>query len=178
MKPETLESLLIDRAMNELQPEVAELLDVYLAQNPLAGAGVARIGDVIELAQQAAAIPDEALQSGFAVKPARRRSWMDWFQTPRIELVRLAVYVALGLALGLSVASVWREPATVFVSSPKPIIVARARAGEADHSSAQFWSLAAVAAERQARSEAGRAVKHDRLQWDSLFKMPRLEKNQ
>ena len=177
MKPETLESLLIDRALNELSPEVGELLDAYLAQNPSAAAGVARIGDAIELARQAVAAPDEAPQRGFAVELAQRRSWLDWFQVPRIELVRLAACTALGLALGLSVTSVWREPATVFVSSPKPIVVAKAGAGENDHSAAQFWSLSALAAERHARSEAGLAVNHGRLEWDSLFKMPRLEEN-
>lgn len=178
MKPETIESLLIDRALNEVSPEVVELLDAYLAQNPSAAAGVAQIGDAIELARQAVAVPDKALQRGFAVEPAQRRSWLDWFQVPRIELVRLAACLALGLALGLAVPSVWRMPTTVYAPSPARYVVASARTERADDSTSQFWSLAALAAERQVRSEAGRATKHDRLQWDSLFKMPRLEKNQ
>jgi hypothetical protein len=36
MKPETLQSLLMDREMSELSPEVTELLDAYLAANPSA----------------------------------------------------------------------------------------------------------------------------------------------
>jgi anti-sigma factor RsiW len=180
MKAETLESLLIDRAMNELSPEAAELLDAYLAQNPAAAAGAAQLEDVVELAQQAVAETEEAPQRALATNfraDLRRESWLHWFRIPRVELVHLAACLTVGLALGLAVPLPWRIPATVSVPSPKPTVTAKAEVDHADRSSAQFWSLTAVAADRQTRSGALSPAQRDRLQWDSLFKMPRLEEN-
>jgi hypothetical protein len=65
----------------------------------------------------------------------------------------------------------------VSVPSPKPTVAAKAEVDHADRSSAKFWSLTAVAADRQTRSGALSPAQRDRLQWDSLFKMPRLEEN-
>ena len=190
MKPETLEALLIDRSLNELSPEVGELLDAYLAQNPTAAAGAARLEEVVRLAQRAVPVPEVGQASSLSIRGTGilpvRHPWRNrleacstWkvFTMLRIELVRLAACLALGLALGLAVSSVWKVPATASTPSPKPVVVAKAEIESADRSSAQFWSLTEVATERQKRSDAIEPAKHERLQFDSLFKMPRLEEN-
>ena len=59
MKTETLEFLLIDRAMRELPPATAELLDEYLAQNPAAARSAEPVFATLELARQAVAVPRE-----------------------------------------------------------------------------------------------------------------------
>ena len=177
MKPETLESLLIDRTLKELAPEVGELLDAYLAQNPAAAATASQFEETVDLARRAVPVPKEVPCRKPAIEPVSRPTWWDWFAVPRIELVRLACCLALGLALGLSVSSLWKVPVVVSAPSAKPIVMANASGNGADRSSAQFWSLTEVAADRQKRSQANQAANRERLQWDSLFKMPRLEEN-
>lgn len=175
MKPETLESLMIDRALNELQPEVGELLDAYLAQNPAAAAGVAQIEDTMRLARQAVPVPEEVPQRAFvpnSFSEPRRHAWLEWLRVPRLEFVRVMAGLALGLALGWMLPSLWKATEVAQGPSPARYVIADARTDRAGDSVSRFWSLAAVAAERQARSDAGRPARQQRLQWDSLFKTP------
>jgi anti-sigma factor RsiW len=50
MKTDTLQALLIDRSLGELPPEVAELLDAHLANNPAARDEARRITETLDLA--------------------------------------------------------------------------------------------------------------------------------
>jgi anti-sigma factor RsiW len=181
MKPETLESLMIDRALNELPPEVAELLDAYVAQNPAVEAAAAQLGEAVKLAHQAVAVPNDAPHSGLVpnLRPGlRRESWLNWFRVPRIELARLAAGLALGLALGWMLPSMWRTSEVGQTPSSVRYMMADARPATVRNTAPEFWSLAAVVAQRQARTEASRPVARNLLPWDSLFQPHRTEKSQ
>lgn len=83
MNPSSLEALIIDRHFGELTPEVAELLELHLAQNPAARTEADRIELALgatrdamlhhpELARVAPS-PKVAVASS---APARSRAWM------------------------------------------------------------------------------------------------------
>ena len=55
LPPETLESLLLDRALHHLSPEVTALLDAHLAQDPAAAAEAQALAETIALAKSALA---------------------------------------------------------------------------------------------------------------------------
>lgn len=68
MKPETLEALLLDHAMGELSPEVAELLETHFAHSPEAARQADRLAATVQQARQAVAVMQEAPQRPLAVE--------------------------------------------------------------------------------------------------------------
>ena len=101
MKTENLDALLLDRALEQLAPDVAELLDEHLAQNPAAAVRAAKVQATVALARAAMAVPmdDAARLSERSFAGARRTARMR--EIPR-ELLKVAACVAIGLGVGWS----------------------------------------------------------------------------
>jgi hypothetical protein len=180
MKPETLEALLLDRAMGELSPEVAELLEAHLAGISDAAHQAGGFAAIVQQARQAVALPEEAppplavarLQQA---QVAWRRRAIVW------EAARLAACVILGLTLGWYAHSAREAPmiaATPVTSAPAAPAVSAAAPPRPAESTPDFWALARLAAVQQEHPLAeSRATSRYRLRWDSPVKMPHLEDN-
>jgi hypothetical protein len=99
MKTENLEALLLDRAFGQLGPEVAELLDEYLMQNPTVGVQAAVLRGTVEIARVAVALPPSTInQTPLRDFAAVQRS-LEWRGLSR-ETLKIAACVAVGLSLG------------------------------------------------------------------------------
>ena len=175
MKTETLKALLLDHAMGELSPEVAELLETHLTHDPEAARQADGLASTVQLARQAMVVTQEAPHRPLAVARLRQeqmthRRWaLIW------EMARLAACVVLGLTLG------WygqiARKATV-AAPPLPPRVAAIELPSAPESANDFWSLANLeAAQRERQPVASRTTSRYRLHWDSPVKMPRVEEN-
>lgn len=173
MKPETLESLLIDRALGELGPEVSELLGSFLARTPEATRQAGQWEEAVRQARVATATlqPPPGLRDASWVRPAlgaqRRRAITGAW-------IRMAACVALGLVLGW--AGHRRPERAPVAAAPAPATVP---AGEAPAASGgDFWSLAKLEGARGRRAaDLDRVGDGPRLQWKSPAKMPQVEDN-
>ncbi len=169
MKSEMLETLLLDRALGELSPEVAALLDAHLAQNPDAARRAAELAGTLQLARAATAAPVASAPHPLDVGRLRRAQRTQRSAARRVEIFRLAACLALGLGLGwlahapqprLEIAA-----ATPHRATPLPAV-----------SPAGFWSVARIVAEEQARRGTNdRNETRYALRWESPTKQPRLE---
>ena len=178
MKTETLEALLIDRALGALSPEVAELLEDHLLQNPDAARRADRLAATVQLARAAVAGPKEStgqpppLDRARKALRAQRRQAFVW------ELSKLAACLLLGLTVGL-------VSRTGGSSAGGPQIAAAAgrqpsAAGAAQDvgTRSRFWSLANLAPGKPEPTAAGDGLGNRyRLHWDSPVKLPHLEEN-
>jgi hypothetical protein len=178
MKTETLEALLIDRALGALSPEVAELLENYLIQNPDAARQANSLLLTVQLARTAVATPSllknrlpplDRVRRALAVQRTRRFAW---------QIGKLAACVALGLTIGLASRFGGRQGGTPNAAA----VSVRPAAGVAESPAVAgrngFWSLANFALDKaeQATAVAGPDSRY-RLHWDSPVKMPHLEGN-
>jgi hypothetical protein len=178
MKIETLEALLIDRALGALSPDVAELLESYLIQNPDAAQQANGLASTVQLARTAVAGPNaptsplpplDRVRTALSVQ---RRQAFAW------QLSKLAACVLLGLTVGLAIQHAGAPAAAPnsFAASAGPMVAAEAVTDAGGRTG--FWSLANFA---QGRTEDAAAGVHSdsrfRLRWDSLVKMPHLEGN-
>ena len=127
MKPENLETLLLDRALGELPPAVMELLDEHLTRNPDAAHHADTLTATLQLARQAVALPHEMTQRPLEMDTFRRaRQTWRWRGLMR-ETLRLAACAVLGLTLG------W------YAHAPRPApAVARAQAFVLEQSSSDM----------------------------------------
>lgn len=97
MNPVTLDALLMDRALGELAPETAELLDAYLAQHPAAAARANELDATIGQARRLVSVTPVPLPApGFLGRASPRRWWRP--ETP--AWMPLAACLALGALLG------------------------------------------------------------------------------
>jgi hypothetical protein len=176
MKPENLETLLLDRALGELSPAVVELLDEYLTRNPDAARQADTLTATLLLARQAVVLPSEAPPSPLSTVRLRQaqQTWR-WRGLTR-EALRLAACAVLGLTLGWYAHAPRSTSALAQTSLPEPTVV---RAVPVEPSSGdtatplRFWSLAKLQAEQRARpASASHQESHYQLQWDSPVKMP------
>lgn len=155
MKPESLEGLLIDRALGELSPQVAELLEAYLQANPIAARQAAAWTETWRSAVRATAFDvDARLQPLPKLKSHGRNSW-NW-RARRTELLRLAACLIIGVTAGwgLFAAQVERVPASAVATQPS-----------------EFWSvnrLKEIYSRPSARKH--RPVRH-RLLWGSPLRI-------
>lgn len=172
MKTTTLDSLLLDRALGELSPEIGELLDAYLAQAPDDAARARRWSLTAQIARTAEAIDAPAKPLPPWRAPHQRPRWM----APR-ELLRLAACLVLGGFAGwsLGVGGAWFVPGTRSMPSSPVANVAKATTSRdpGRRESAEFWSIAAFARGGAPEPAVDRASY--RLQWDSPAKLPHLE---
>jgi anti-sigma factor RsiW len=180
MKPETLETLLLDQAMGELSPEVAELLGAHLSHDPEAAQQAAGVAATVRLARQAVAATPETPRRPLAMERLRkaelamRRRALAW------QLARLAACGVIGTVLGWQVHSNRSRPADggthpVVTADLAAVVLEGARVPEARK---DFWSLANLeAAQRERQSGASRPSVRYRLRWDSPVKMPQVEED-
>jgi len=154
MKPETLEALFLDRALGELSPEAAELLDAWSQQHPAEAAKAATISATLSLAREATASDAPVTTLPLPAPKWIRPAW----HLRRPELLRLAACLALGAGLGWSVPPLRHTADTTAATVPPPAIATTDEtpaATEIENSSAasRFWSISAriEAARRSAR---------------------------
>ena len=180
MKTETLEMLLLDQAMGELRPEVAELLEAHLTRTPKAARQAAGLAATIQLARQATALTPEAPRRPLAVARLRKvQTAMRW-RTAAWELTRMAACAVLGLILGWQ-GHINRGQPVAAMARPagNPDLPAMVAEGEqVPASRTDFWSLANLGeAQRERQSGSSRPGSRYRLHWDSPVKMPQVEEN-
>ena len=146
MKPEYLETLLLDRALNQLAPEVADLLEAHLAHDPAAARRAAALAATVALARETAAAPHEPVESTDVT--AWRRVQRTWrWRMAGLETLKVAASIAVGLGL----AFLWHNraptPAQGFAVN-EPLAVAQPAPA--------FWSSTRLIA--AARRDAGRVA--------------------
>jgi anti-sigma factor RsiW len=154
MKNEVLERLLIDRAVGELPPDVAELLGAYLLRDPAARKEAAQIGETLRLARLALAGQPEVRLT--APKP----SWLapNWAW-------RMAACFVCGLSIGIFTMRGRNEPPRVIAAIPSQPVAAKTIVDEPG-----IWS-----ASRFRAALPSVAVKaEDRIIWKSPVRKPEI----
>lgn len=191
MNAETMERLLMDRALGALSPDVAALLEAHLRQEPAAAARAAQYEQVTDAtrrafsaasvtrgelrggADPAASSPARAAPPPFPARQirrvlARRRRWIRL-----AHAASLAACLALGVWLGWS----WTETPAAAPVAPDPAALAAEQAFQAQLAQTEpppgragFWSL-----ERLYRpSRERRPAPSYYLEWDSPIEKPKL----
>ena len=143
MKPEVLDALLIDRSLGEVSPEVAELLDAYLSQNPGAAARAGEFTATLALARSTTALSRKTPRPIDSARLQRERDLVR-IRARRTEALRLAACVALGLGVGWLLRPT-HETGAPRVANHTVIVGVPARSVP---QSPNFWSLAHFAPER------------------------------
>jgi hypothetical protein len=196
MKPENLETLLLERALGELPLAVRELLDEYLTRNSDAAREADALAATLQLARQAVALPPETPRRPLKMDTLRRARQTWRWRGLRQEALRLAACAVLGLALGWyahasrpapaaapAQASVLEQSSSDMGGTPMPRGTGVSPVGSPDGVSIQkavaapaaprFWSLAKLQAEQRSRPASHQESRYQ-LQWDSPVKMPRV----
>lgn len=171
MNPETLESLLLDRALGELSPPVAILLEEHLARDPAAARRAAGLVKTLQLARHSLANSTPPLRARTDLNWFRRAAWQARWRSNLVGLAKLAACLVLGTILGRALGPVSGTPD---LSRPATIVAAPAAAA-ASGSHPKFWSLARAGEQRGAIARAGLNNRGTQLPWASPFKMPRVE---
>jgi len=199
MKPESLDTLLLDRALGELPPAVMELLEEHLTQNPDAVQQADTLTATLQLARQAVALPSETAPGPLAIGRLRHAQHVWRWRGRMRATLQLAACVGLGLTLGWYAHAPRSTPVLAQTTQPEPTAVRtnafvleqsssdmggtpvsspdggsrqKAVAAQAAH---RFWSLAELQAEQRSRpASAFHQEGHYQLQWDSPVKMPRV----
>jgi anti-sigma factor RsiW len=154
MNNEVLERLLIDHAVGELPPDVEELLEAHLLQNPEARKEAVQIGETIRLARLALAgqpaVPLSVLQPSWHVP-----NWA-W---------RMAACFVCGLSIGIFAMHGRNESLRIAASNPSQEIAAITAADESG-----IWS-----ARRFRASLSSVTVKaENRIIWKSPVRKPEM----
>jgi hypothetical protein len=173
MKPETLESLLLDRALGELSPPVAALLDEHLARDHAAARQAEVLAATLQLARRADPGPVQSVSGSLPDGPwLRRAAWQVRWRNNLLRLGQLAACLLLGVFLGRAI----RPHEASAAPGRPPLIVAAPVAGVAAASTTKFWSMTRRVAEQTSTSRrSGSPGRDDPLRWESPFKMPRVE---
>jgi anti-sigma factor RsiW len=167
MKPDTLEKLLLDRALGELSPEAEELLAAWCAEHPADAVAADALAATVALAREATAdhAPAPALP-----RPTWHRA--AWRPLPA-EILRLAACLALGLSLGWF--ALPRPPvAAETVAAPGLVTVAAVDTAPRPSPSA-FWSISARIAEARRDSATARPAAASSYHPAALFHFPQPE---
>lgn len=136
MKPEHLDSLLADRALDELPPEVAALLEEHLSRDPDAARQAAGFDTTLRLAREAVAVPAER-PAALNLPRLRRERPFTLFRLAPVEILRVAAGLAAGLALGWLLRP---QPVDVpIIASATPII--QPAPLQAAAPTTNFWSV-------------------------------------
>jgi anti-sigma factor RsiW len=175
MRPESLEALLLDHALGQLSPEVAELLANHLARAPEAAKQADELASTLRMARQATALTLEAPRRPLALERLRRARVTNHRRAIIGELVRLAACVLLGLTLGWY-SHIVRKPTL----APTSVSLAAAKVAQpsSQEGARGFWSIANFEeAQRDRRAVESRTIRRYRLNWDSSLIMPHVEED-
>lgn len=143
MKAEHLDELLLDRAVGELPPAVAALLDDHLARDPAAASRAASLSGTVQLARTAVrmpaavSLPPLAVLSSLPHEHTGRGLWASG------EWLRLAAAVVIGVLGGTGIGVRLMRQAPVF---PAATLVTDFSA-EPRQPGAGFWSASRRTAE-------------------------------
>lgn len=182
MKPETLEALLIDRSLGELEPATAELLDAYLARNPDAAARAAAWQDTTHLARTAVGVKTSAASAvtRLPAMPPWRRESTRLSRVVSAQWLKLAACLALGGAVGWLARPVPNVPQVVATPPPTVVVVQQPEvAPMAESQPSLAWSTRMLArAEAASAASVDRSPARYRLHWESPARKPILEEKQ
>lgn len=153
MKPEMLESLLLDRTLGELSPEVCALLDEHLARDPEAARRAAPFAETVILARAATRPCVATPPPRFDIARFHRSVHTQKTSARRGEWLRLAVCLVLGLGFGWLARPTASRPVIVASSPSGPHAIAGGRPAA---SSAGLWSRSRIASEHTNATAAGR----------------------
>ena len=158
---DTLERLATDRAVGELAPDTAELLNAYLDHDPGAGRLAQQVERTVGLARQAMGPErlDVSLPPFAGLARYRTRLWLR-------HAALAAACAMVGLGLGL-----WLGPVAPTHGTDGAQPVARHSQAADDAGSPGFWSVSRL---------LDRSAERDRsvhLVWDSPVAKPRLERS-
>ncbi len=120
MKPENLETLLLDRALGELPPAVLELLEEHLARNPETAGQADTLTGTLQLARQAVALASEPPPSPWAIDRLRHAQQAWRWRGRRRTTLQLAACVGLGLTLGWYAHAPRSAPVLAQTTPPEP----------------------------------------------------------
>ncbi|HVS53785.1 MAG TPA: hypothetical protein VHD62_15625 [Opitutaceae bacterium] len=160
MKTENLEMLLLDRALGQLAPEVAEMVDEHLARDPAAARCAEEWAATLQLARATVAAENFQVGDSGAGLARVRRAWR--WRSAGVEVMKLAACVALGLAAGWAMRAPRSMPAAITVAGP-----VRVRAMSPSPSpAAAFW----IAARREAEANrrGGEASPRTTVDWGKI----------
>ena len=151
MKPEHLESLLLDRELGELSPAATALLEEYLARHPEATDPAKRLTATVDLARQALATPPApALRPlDLARLESAERATMPVLFRP--ELYRLAASLALGLGIGWLIRPLPSPVSSADLPAGSSTLVVSAPA----EPRSQFWSVSRRTASARLSAPSG-----------------------
>jgi hypothetical protein len=176
MKTETLEALLIDRALGALSPEVAELIETHMVQNPDAIRQANSLEATVQLARTAVAGAQASTRQSPPLDRVRKTLGVQRRQAFVRELGKLAACLLLGLTVGLLSRPGGRPAGEPAVAAAAVGPLAANDAANVAGGRNEFWSLAnfTPGKSEQAGADARIGSRH-RLHWDSPVKMPHLE---
>jgi len=151
MNREHLDSLLVDRALGELPPAVAGLLEAHLALDSVAARRAAEFTATIDLATRAVAVPVAPPPPALDRGRLRRSQFTVLARLRRTELLAFAACLALGLGLGWfarpTPAPV--SPSLVALTSPAPAVTAPAEPRST------FWSVSRLTVSQHSTPATG-----------------------
>lgn len=173
MKTENLEALLLDRALNELPPATAELLEEYLGSNPALAAKAGEVSDVLRQAMEAMHANGPHELRPFPREAIAREQRVVRWRKGMVQALKLAACVALGLSLG------WFGKPVREVGAPVPAAVVKQphnrTAPEIKTGPDEgFWSLARYEARRKVAEPSDRAFRHT-LNLETPLSLQKLE---
>ncbi len=192
MKPESLDALILDRALGELSPEAAEMLDEHLARDPECAARAARISLTVSAATSSLSDPQAVRSRDDSLPKPRWRAAVlqtapdsaalqgrsSWWS--RAQPLKIAASLAVGAALG------WlgRPSPVVRVAATHPEVPVASQedvrpAGQPPGVTApDLWNQRTLAQLDAARLGVDRVPARYRLRWESPSRKPLLEEKQ
>lgn len=171
MNPETLDRLLMDRALGGLSPDVEALLDSWLARNPDAAARARDYDSAAGAARQVLAINRDAMLPPLRIEQVRRLERT----TRQLRIVRNIASLAAVLVIGVAIGAWQSRPPAARTAptndTPTPRLISSwlpDRATASADKGTGFWSTESLT--RPARSPRS----HDgpRVIWNSPIAKP------
>lgn len=171
MKQESLDALLIDRALGELSPEVTELLEEYLVLDRKAAADAHVFDETLAQAKAAAmrdvAPPAQALPRLSLEVASAKRQWFTWPQWAAVATC-LLVGIVLGYQLKAPTSSGQNEAqvSQTITSSENDSRAVRS----------ELWSLSRIAEAN--RNQTPKNPVRYRISWDTKSLKTHVEETQ
>lgn len=170
---DSLEMLIMDEQAGALSAEAAQLLEIYLAQNPEAAQEAEDLRDTLSLAHMAlVSMPKPVLpKAGFAIPSIAEPSRISRFGLP--AWAAMAACLAIGFLTGklwlyqpMPIRETVQEPAAAIASMA-------AQPGLTEHPTLPFWS----AKNWQFRTNDISRRGGYSVEWESPVKKPRIKSN-